>query len=280
MFASLDAMDDKAVISSLFGVERALIGVIHLQALPGTPSHQLSLEEIVARAVDEASLLRNAGFHGLIVENMHDRPYLRRSVGPEVVAAMTAAASAVTRAVGIPLGIQVLAGANREALAVAQASGAAFVRVEGWVFAHVADEGLFQSDAGELLRYRRSIGAESIRVFADIKKKHSSHALTADVDLLETARAAEFFLADGVVVTGAATARATDASDVEAVHAGVGIATLVGSGVTSDNVGQYRQADALIVGSSLKVDGLWSNPPDPARLEAMVGAFGESATGT
>ena len=55
-----------------------------------------------------------------------------------------------------------------------------------------------------------------MRVFADIKKKHSAHAITADVDLAETARAAEFFQADGVVVSGAATGRATDPDDVRA----------------------------------------------------------------
>ena len=107
----------------------------------------------------------------------------------------------------VPLGLQVLAGANREALAVAFAAGAAFVRCEGFVFAHVADEGLMESDAGALLRYRRAIGAEGVRVFADVKKKHSAHAITADVELADTAHAAEFFLADGVIVTGVATGR-------------------------------------------------------------------------
>src|SRR6185295_17642379 len=110
----------------------------------------------------------------------------------------------------LPLGVQVLAGANKEALAVAHAAGCQFIRAEGFVFAHVADEGLMpEADAGSLLRYRRAIGAEHIAVLADIKKKHSSHAITADVDLAETAKAAEFFGAEGVVVTGTATGEPT-----------------------------------------------------------------------
>lgn len=64
-------------------------------------------------------------------------------------------------------------GANKEALAVAMASGAQFIRAEGFVFSHVADEGWMDSCAAELLRYRRAIGAEDILVFTDIKKKHS-----------------------------------------------------------------------------------------------------------
>jgi membrane complex biogenesis BtpA family protein len=257
----------------LFGVERALIGVVHLGPLPGTPAGSVGVEAVVTRAVAEARLYAGAGYHGVLIENMGDRPYLRRSVGPEVVAAMTAAGLAVCQAVDLPVGVQVLAGANPEAVAVAHAIGAAFVRVEGFVFGHVADEGVFQSDAGELLRYRRAIGADEVRVFADVKKKHSSHAITADVDLAETAAAAEFFLADGVVVTGTATGAPTAGADVKAVADRVSIPTLVGSGVDPDSIAGYGDADGLIVGSYVKHGGVWSNDIDPVRLEAMVQAF-------
>src|SRR5260370_40581198 len=95
------------------------------------------------------------------------------------------------RAVPLPLGIQVLAGANTWAVAIAHACGASFVRVEGFVFAHVADEGVIESSAGAVLRYRRAIGAAGGRVFADIKKKHSAHSITADVENGGAARDAE-----------------------------------------------------------------------------------------
>jgi len=266
-------MDGTGVIAAIFGAPRGLVGVIHLRALPGTPGSRDAVEAIAEAAVAEARLYRAAGFGGLVVENMHDRPYLKRTAGPEVVAAMAVVASEIRREVALPVGIQVLAGANRQAIAVAHACGARFVRVEGFVFAHVADEGLMESDAGELLRYRRAIGAEDVRVFADVKKKHSAHAITADVDLAETARAAELFLADGVVVTGTSTGRPADPAEVRAVSEAVGIPTLVGSGITAQNIGAYAHADAFIVGSSLKKDGLWSSPLDPARAEALVGAF-------
>ena len=267
-------MDTRGTIRSIFGTRRALIGVIHVGALPGTPESRATVDVLAAEAVADARAYREAGFSGLMVENMHDRPYLRREVGPEVVAAMTAVALAVRReAPNLPLGIQVLAGANRESLAVAHACGARFVRVEGFVFAHVADEGLMQSDAGTLLRYRRQVGAEAVAVFADIKKKHSAHAITADVDIAETARAAAFFLADGVIVTGTSTGRPADRAEVEAVAEAVSIPTLVGSGITPGNIGDFARADAFIVGTSPKREGLWSNPVDPARAAALVKAF-------
>lgn len=260
-------------IETLFGAPRALIGMLHVGALPGTPRGRESLDALIDGAVAEAQVFAQAGFQGLMIENMHDRPYLKGAVGPEIVAALTAIGRELRRATRLPLGVQVLAGANREALAVAHACGAAFVRVEGFVFAHVADEGLIEAGAGELLRYRRAIGAEGVRVFADVKKKHAAHALTADVDLAETARAAEFFLADGVVVTGPSTGRAAEPEDVQAVSAAVAIPTLVGSGVSADNLARYAAADAFIVGSWLKAGGHWSARLDPERVAALVRAF-------
>jgi membrane complex biogenesis BtpA family protein len=270
-------VDSHRSIASIFGVPRALIGVIHLEALPGTPQSRHPIATIVDAAVAEAECYANAGFHGIMIENTRDRPYIQRIAGPEIIAAMAVVAETIRRTVSIPLGVQVLAGANTAALAVAHASGAAFIRAEGFVFAHVADEGLFSADAGPLFRYRRSIGAESVRVFVDVKKKHSAHAITADMGIEETAKAAEFFLADGVVVTGVATGEATDPGEVGEVSRAVTIPTLVGSGLTPENIGRYPGAEGLIVGSWVKQQGLWSNPLDPGRVRTMAESF--AATG-
>ena len=51
-------------------------------------------------------------------------------------------------------------------------------------------------------------------LISDIKKKHSSHAITADVSIGETAAAAEYFLTDGVIVTGVATGKMAEMSDI------------------------------------------------------------------
>jgi uncharacterized protein len=266
-------MDAQRVIASLFGVPRALIGVVHLQALPGTPGSKHDVAAIAAVAVEEARLYADAGFHGVMIENTHDRPYLREQVGPEIVASMAVVGGEIVRAVALPLGVQVLAGANTAAIAVAHACGARFVRVEGFVFAHVADEGLIQSSAGTLLRFRRTIGAERIRVFADVKKKHSAHAITSDVDIVETSRAAEFFSVDGVIVSGVATGQPANPEEVRDVARGVSVATLIGSGITTENLASYADADALIVGSSVKQGGIWSKPVDVNRARALVKAF-------
>lgn len=247
--------------------------MVHIPALPGTPRSQLRVPQLRDVCLREADSLTSCGIRSLLLENMHDVPYLNRTVGPEIVATMAVIAAALKSRFDVPIGIQVLAGANREALAVALASGADFIRVEGFVFAHVADEGIFESDAGQLLRYRRAIGADDIRVFTDIKKKHSSHAITSDVDIVQTAEAAAFFGADGLVITGTATGRPVDVAELKAVRAASSIPVLVGSGITPQNLPTFwDHADGFIVGSSLKGDGQWDKPVDPDRVRAIVEA--------
>lgn len=203
---------------------------------------------------------------------MHDVPYLGGGVGPEIVAAMTAVGLAVRHESALPLGVQILAAANREALAVALACGAAFVRVENFAYAQVADEGLMPTaDAGPLLRYRRQIGAEHIAILADVKKKHASHALTADVSLAEAARTAAFFGADGLVVTGVATGRPAAADDAQTVRIAARLPVAVGSGLTPDNLADFwPHADVFIVGSFFKRDGDWANAVAPDRVQAFM----------
>lgn len=265
--------DSRHTMEDICGRPRALIGVVHVHALPGAPGYGGDFADVVARALADARVYHEAGFHAIIIENMHDRPYLPGAVGPETVAAMTAVGREVRQTIPLPLGVQVLAGANREALAVALACEAAFVRVEAFVFAHVADEGLLQASAGQLLRYRRAIGAQSVRIFADIKKKHSAHAITADVDLAATAQAAEFFLADGVVVSGDSTGLPTDPDHVSLVASATHLPVLVGSGLTPERLSAYPDAAGLIVGSHAKRDGLWTESVDRARADALVRAF-------
>ncbi len=254
----------------------ALIGMVHVGALPGTPYASQSVDALVAQTILEARQIEDAGFDAIIVENMHDAPYVHgHELGPEIVAAMTRVVHAVKSAVSIPVGVQILSGGNKHALAVSHAAGGSFIRCENFVFAHVADEGLLaKAEAGGLLRYRKSIGAESVKIFCDIKKKHASHAITGDIDIAEFAHAGEFFGADGFVVTGLSTGKPTELDDVKAVRSATALPVLVGSGVTPDNAEALSAyADALIVGSWIKAGGFWKNAVDADRARQMVDAL-------
>jgi membrane complex biogenesis BtpA family protein len=256
-----------------FKQPKPIIGMIHVGALPGTPRNRQALSAIIKTAVNEAKIYRKCGIDGIAIENMHDLPYLRGAVGPEITASMALVGQAVKEAFGGVVGVQVLAGANKEAVAVAHAAGLDWVRVEGFVFAHVADEGIIESCAAELLRYRKQIGAEAVEVWADIKKKHSSHAITADVSLEETAHAAEFMGANAVIVTGNMTGHLPCPDDCKAARVGCKLPVVIGSGIDEKTVREFLpMADGFIVGSYFKRDGLWSNGVEARRVEGLLKA--------
>lgn len=250
---------------------KTIVGMVHVAALPGTPGNCLSVDEIIYQAAKEAILLKNGGVDAILIENMHDVPYLNTKVGPEITAMMTAVASEIRRETAIPVGVQILAGANKVALAVAHAAGLDFIRAEGFVFAHVADEGLIESCAGELLRYRKMIGAEDVKIFTDVRKKHSSHAITADISLEEQVRTAEYFRSDGIIITGRTTGEEATIEDVKIARQSSSLPILIGSGITSENIKNYWEfADVFIVGSYLKEEGNWKNPISESRLNKLM----------
>ena len=254
----------------------AIIGMVHVRALPGTPKSTFSCQQLIDKACEEANLYVKHGIDGICIENMFDVPYVTSmDSGPEVTAMMTRVTSEVRKVCprSIPCGTQILAAQNREALAVALAAELQFIRVEAFVFSHVADEGLMNATAGQLLRYRKQIGAESVAILTDIKKKHSSHSITSDVDIVDTAKAARFFLSDGLILTGKETGDSPDPDEVFRVKEKLsGTPIIVGSGVTLKNISQYSKigVNAAIVGSYFKKGQQWQNVICEDRLRELM----------
>lgn len=248
-----------------------IIGMVHVDALPGTPRNSQSISSIIKKAIDDALKLQDTGIDAILIENMHDVPYLKKSVGPEIVACMTAISVELRKKVQVPLGVQILAAANKEAIAVAQAAKLDFIRAEGFIFANIADEGYIESCAGEILRYRRQIGAEHIRIFTDVQKKHSSHAITSDISLKEHIETAGFFLSDGIIITGTSTGKEPSVDDVQIAHSVSNLPVIIGSGITVGNLENYWDlADAFIVGSHFKYEGDWKNSISAERVSAFM----------
>ncbi len=260
-------------LTDLFGTRKTLIGVVHARPLPGAPSYDgAPVEEIYQHAVAEARRYADGGFDGIIVENHGDIPFAKPDdIGPETVATMALLADRVGKAVSLPVGINILANAAIPAVAAAKASGAAFIRVNQWANAYVANEGIIEGPAAKATRYRAWLRAADLRIFADVHVKHGSHAIVADRSVGEMARDAEFFDADVLIATGQRTAGPTSPEEARAIKQATPLPVVVGSGVTMDNVAELLQVvDGVIVASALKQDGVWWNPVDPARVAAFV----------
>jgi len=73
-------------------------------------------------ALADAQAYASGGATAVLVENFGDHPFFPRQAPPETVAAMGRIATAVVRAVSLPVGINVLRNDGAAALAVAVAS--------------------------------------------------------------------------------------------------------------------------------------------------------------
>lgn len=264
-----------SALAELFSVPKPIIGVVHLRPLPGAPRYDGGpVKEIYRAAVTDALTLANGGVDGIIVENASDMPFARpEDIGPETVAALTAACHEITSATDVPIGITCVANGVVPALAVAKATGARWVRANQWTNAYVANEGFLNGPAPHALRYRRAIDATDVKILADVHVKFGAHAITADRGIAEQATDAEWFDADVLIATGTRTGSPTSPDEVQQVKAGTHLPVIVGSGLDPDQVGSlFTVADGAIVGQWLKVDGHWWNAVDPRRVERLVAA--------
>jgi membrane complex biogenesis BtpA family protein len=259
-------------LDSILGVATAVIGMIHLRALPGSPRWAGSMDAVIQAALDDARALAEGGADALLVENHGDMPFAPGRVDAATVAAMAVTVHAVRAAVPLPIGVNVLKSDALSALAVASATGAVFIRVNVHVGAVVADQGLLQSTSYESLRYRRLLGLD-IKILADVQAKHAVPLAPVPIEM-ETRDAVARGLADGLVVTGVATGEPTAMADLKKVRdAAPGMPLLVGSGATADNAAELLSiADGLIVGTSVKRGGVLANPVDAARVRRLVDA--------
>ena len=259
-------------LSDLFKVQKPVVGMVHLWPLPGAPGYSgYGMRTIIDHALRDAGELVKGGVDGLIVENMWDLPYyVGHDVKPESIAAQSVAASAVAERFELPIGINVIHNGGVGCLAIAVASGAKFIRVCILTGSRLWDTGeLDHGCAAELVRKRKELHAEHVHIFADVDKKHS--VAFPGIDLATHIEWTEFYGADALIISGRMTGSAPDLGKVrEARH----LATkplLLGSGTTAENIGEFlRYADGVLVGTSLKYDGVAHNPVDPARLRKFM----------
>lgn len=250
-----------------FHTRPAVIGMIHLPALPGAPGYAGDLKTSARQAAEDAAVLASAGVDGIMIENFHDAPFFKDTLPPSTIAALTRCALAVREAApDTPLGINALRNAGSAALAIAVAVDAAFIRVNVLVGAMVTDQGIIEGCAAELMRARAVLGPH-VAVMADIAVKHAQplgglNLVQAARDTVRRARA------DALIVSGSGTGAPTDPDRVAAVRAAVPEAPVyVGSGTTVDTLAALG-ADGYIVGTALKQNGR----VDAKRARAIVQA--------
>lgn len=261
----------RSAFTQRFG-RRAVIGMLHLAPLPGAPLYEGSLEGVLVRALADVEALASGGVDAIAIENFGDRPFRKNRVEPETIAAMTRIITEIAHSMALPFGVNVLRNDASAALAIAAATGAAFIRVNVHTGAVLADQGIIEGEAAETLR-RRAAFAPEVLIFADHDVKHATSLVPHDP--IQSARDLRLRgLADVLVVSGPETGAPTDPSRCERLREALpDVPLVIGSGLTAENAAAYAVVDGAIVGTSIKRGGEVSAPVDRDRVARVVAAF-------
>ena len=107
-------------IVEVFGRGKALIGMIHVPPLPGSPRYRgQPMAGIIDFCLKDADALVANGMHGLMVENHGDVPFRKPcNIGHETSACLAVITDRLVQAFAVPYGISILANAAIPAFAV------------------------------------------------------------------------------------------------------------------------------------------------------------------
>jgi uncharacterized protein len=258
-------------LSRIFGVPKPVIAMLHLPALPGRPLHDRGAG--VAAAVEsvgrDLEVLQAAGVDGLLFCNEADLPYQLR-VGHEITAAMASVVGQLRSEVRVPFGVNILWDPIAS-LAAARATGARFIR-EVLTGVYESDLGMIEPQIGEIAAYRTAIGADDVALFDNIAPEFASAVGARGV--AERARGAAFLRVDAILISGPAAGIPFEMSDLRvAKEAAPDTPVIANTGVRADRIAEiFAVADGVIVGTSLKVDGMTWNPVDPDRAHRLMEA--------
>lgn len=272
--ARLDALQINS-LADIFRTPKPIIGMVHCWPMPGAPGYTgYGMQAIIDHAKADTEALLAGGCDGVIVENMWDIPFRAGAhIPPESIAAHAVVAAAVRTECHLPMGINLVHNGGVALLAIAIAARAEFIRVCMFTGAGVWDAGSFDEGcAADLMRRRKELHAEDIKIIADVDKKHSVRF--PGIDLATHIEWTRFFGADALIISGRMTGDAPDLGKVREAKALAGDRPIViGSGADERNIGAFMTvADGVIVGSSIKRDGQIAEPVDTERVRRFIDA--------
>jgi membrane complex biogenesis BtpA family protein len=254
-----------------FGTPKPVIAMLHFPALPGRPRHnrELGRSHLVDVVGRDLETLQGAGVDGVLFCNEADIPY-QLAVGPEIPAAMAAVIGELRASVKVPFGVNILWDA-KATLALARATGATFIR-EVLTGVYESDLGMIAPSIGDLAGYRTAIGADDVALFDNISPEFSS--AVGSRGIADRARGAAFLGVDAILISGPAAGVPFAMSDlVTAKEAVPDVPVVANTGVSAERLDEiFAVADGVIVGTSLKVDGVTWSKVDPARADRLMEA--------
>ena len=257
-------------IKELFGVQKPVIAMCHLHALPGDPGYdaEKGMEWVVEQGRTDLLALQEGGVDAVMFSNEYSLPYLT-TVEPITTACMARVIAELLPDMRVPYGVNMLWDPVAS-IDLAVATGATFVR-EIFTGVYASDFGLWNTNCGEVIRHQHAVDGQHVKLLFNIVPEAAAYL--ANRDVADIARSTVFNTQpDAICVSGLTAGSETSVSTLNAVKTAIpGTPVFANTGVNVDNVAQQLAAsDGAIVGTTFKVDGYIWNPVDVARVRAFM----------
>ena len=257
-------------LKEVIGTEKAIISMLHLQAMPGDPYYnkEKGIKWVVEKAREDLDALQEGGVDAIMFSNEYSLPYLTE-VKRETVAAMGRIIGELQPYITVPYGVNVLWD-PKASLDLAAAVDAKFIR-EIFTGVYASDFGLWNTCCGEVVRHQREIGAENVKLLFNIVPEAARYL--ADREIRQIAKSTVFNCRpDALCVSGLTAGSPTDMSTLRDVKAEVpDTVVLANPGCRKETIeGLLGIADGAVVATTFKYDGKFENQVDKNRVKEFM----------
>ncbi len=258
--------------TDVFGTEKPIIALLHLDELPGDPAFGGSIDKVVEHAIYDLKALQDGGADGILIANEFSLPY-QPIPDIAVISAMGYIIGCLTSDLRVPYGVNVVKN-PLATIDLAAATGASFAR-SAFSGAYMGEYGLYVSNNGEAVRHRKALGATDVRLFFKVNPEADTYLVNRDIqDVARSIMSGGF--ADALCVSGSGAGKEPNDANLRLVHEVAqanGIPVFCNTGARVDNIAQkLRICDGVCVGSSFKKDGKPRARVDIRRVEEFVRA--------
>lgn len=262
-------------LKDLIGTEKVIIGMCHMQALPGDPDYdkEKGIDFVISTAKKDLIALQEGGIDAVLFSNEFSLPYLL-DVEVCTVAAMARIIGELKSYIKIPFGVNVLWDPIKT-IDLAAATGAYFVR-EVFSGIYASDFGLWNTNPGKSARHRCKVGANEVKLIYNIVPEASRYI--AQRDLESIAKTTLFNCKpDAFCVSGNTAGTEANLDILKKVKSVLKDSiVLVNTGVNINNFeSSLKIADGAIVGTYFKYDGIFENNVDKDRVTRFMEAVRE-----
>lgn len=259
-------------LTDVFAVEKPIIAMLHLGALPGDPAYDTAagMRKIVDEARRDLDALQEGGVDAVMISNEFSLPYLTQTE-PITAISMARVIGELYDDISVPFGVNVLWDGTAS-IDLASATGAQFVR-EIFTGVYASDFGLWNTNVGATARHRRRMDASDVRLLFNIVPEATSYL--ADRELASITRSTVFNAKpDALLVSGLTAGAPADNSALSIVKENAGeVPVFVNTGMNAETAStQLSIADGAVVGTAFKKDGKFENRADVKRVELVMGA--------